>query len=121
MKIGELRPKNRQEMKDAVSLFRGFQYDSFNLPDPRELYGVTDADIEFFKYRDVELQTAINRFMGMDFPAHKIDDLMIVELAGMLQKLGMEEALSEFRKLPRRIRALYRCVGRNHKKNSSGG
>ncbi len=118
MQIGEIRPRNRQELKEAVSLFTG--YEQFDLPDPRKLYGVTDDDIEFFKYHDAELQAAINKFMGMDFPAHKIDDLMIVELAGMLQKLGMDAAVAEFRKLPRRIRALYRCVGRNHKNLSRG-
>lgn len=111
---------NRSEIRTYVDRFKGHSAEGLGIPDPRTTYGVTDADIHFFKYHDAELKAAIDKYTGMDFPVHTIDDFMIVELAGMLERLGAEAGIAEFKKLPRRVRALYRCVCRNHKAKMRG-
>lgn len=96
--------------KDAV-----FNPRDYGIEDPRLKYGITDEDIEYFKYRDKELKKAIDDYTGIDFPVHTINDFLLVEFAGMLQKLGHDGAILEVRKMPRRLRALFRAVARNHK------
>lgn len=109
-------------MRAFVSMFTGFPWENnpkpseFGIRDPREQYGLTDKDIEYFKYRDKEIKEAVDKFTGMDFPVHTIDDFFLVEIAGMVEKLGIDGAVSTAKKWPRRIRALFRAVGRNHKK-----
>lgn len=115
-------PKTREEVREYVARFTGFPGDDDNpkasdygFNDPRIQYGLTDADIHFFKRHDVELKAAIDKYTGMDFPVHTIDDFLIVEFAGMLQKLGADGAIAQVKNLPRRLRALIRAVCRNHK------
>ena len=124
MYIGKLPPKDRAGYKAYLSQFTGFPGDPsnpdpalFGIQDPRKQYGLTDDDINFFKYHDVELKAAIDKYTGMDFPVHTIDDFLIVEFAGMLQKLGADAGIAEIKKLPIRLRALIRAVCRNHKSN----
>ena len=115
-------PSSREEIRSYISSFTAFPDEEgpkpgdYGISDPRLKYGLSDDDINYFKYRDVELKQAIDKYMRMDFPVHTIDDFMIVELAGMLQKLGEEAAITMFKAtVPRRLQALYRAVGRNHK------
>ncbi len=122
MLMVEKPPKERAAFKAYLSMFRGFPGDptnpkpeDFGFQDPRIQYGLTDSDITFFKHHDAELKSAVDRFTGMDFPVDTIDDFLIVEFAGMVQKLGVDGAISEVKKLPRRLRALIRAVCRNHK------
>lgn len=113
--------ESRDGMKAYISQFTGFPKDNtlnpadFGIQDPRTQYGLADADIHYFKYHDIELKEAIDKFTGIDFPLHKIDDFLIVEFAGMVQKLGVDGAVAEAKKMPRRLRALYRAVARNHR------
>ncbi len=122
MLIVEKPPQERAAFKAYLSMFRGFPGDpanpkpeDFGFKDPRIKYGLTDSDIIFFKQHDKELKSAIDKFTGMDFPVDTIDDFLIVEFAGMVQKLGVDGAILEVKKLPRRLRALIRAVCRNHK------
>ena len=122
MLMVEKPPQERGAFKAYIAMFRGFPGDpknpkpeDFGFKDPRIQYGLTDADINFFKLHDKELKSAIDKFTGMDFPVDTIDDFLIVEFAGMVQKLGVEGAILEVKKLPRRLRALIRAVCRNHK------
>lgn len=110
---------NKQEIRSYLGNFYGTEPinpAAYGIKDPREIYGLTDSDIDFFKNGDKELKRAIDTWTGIDFPIQTIDDFMLVELAGMVEKLGVDGAISEFNKLPRRLRALYRAVARNHRK-----
>lgn len=111
---------DRQELKTYIDQFKvltPLDHKKFGVKDPREQYGVTDADLDYFKNGDKELKAAIDKYFGMDFPVHTIDDFLIVELAGMVEVLGPDGAIEEFKRIaPRRLRALYRCVARNHKR-----
>lgn len=123
IKLGEINGKSRQEIRSYISIFtgsNGIDPADFGVEDPRKKYGLKDSDIEYFKNDDVELKSAIDKFMGIDFPLNTIDDFLIVELAGMLEKLGEEGAISEANKWPRRLRALFRCVARNYKRKLRG-
>lgn len=116
---GPIPPKTREDMRSFVDMFKGQDYPKnpeLGIYDPRVRYGLTDADINNFRYHDSEIKEAIDRFTGMDFPLEKIDDVFLVEIAGMVQKLGVGGAVLEANKWPRRVRALYRSVCRNIKK-----
>ena len=121
-------PETREDMKAFVSMFTKFPSEpnqpkpaDYGIIDPRIQYGLTDADIDFFKYRDPEIKAAVDKFTGMDFPVHTIDDFFLAEIAGMVAHFGVDGAVAEGKKvIPRRIRALYRAVCRNHKNNLRG-
>lgn len=119
IKIGEMAGKSRQEIRSFISIFtgsEGINPEDYGIQNPRSQYGLTDSDIEYFKYRDPEIKSAVDKFMKMDFPVHTIDDFLIVEIAGMVAHLGVDGAVSKAREWPRRLRSLMRCVARNHKK-----
>lgn len=121
MQIRQMSGMSRQEMRSYISIFtgsEGLNPSDFGIEDPRTKYGLKDADIEYFKTRDVELKSAVDKFMGIDFPMRTIDDFLIVELAGMVEHLGVEGAIAEAKRWPRRLRALFRCVAKNKKRSN---
>lgn len=78
-------------------------YSPKRVPDPRIAYGLTDDDLDNFR-KDPELIEAVQRFTGRDFPMSQLDDALIVEIAGAVQKLGIGGAIEEFKKiLPREM------------------
>lgn len=78
--------------------------------DPRKEFGLTDDDLDFFRH-DPEIIAAVRQFTGRDFPMDQIDDHLIVKIAGMVQKLGVEGAVAEAnRVLPPQQKALIRGI-----------
>ena len=66
--------------------------------DPRQEFGITDEDLDFFRH-DPELIQAVQLITGRDFPMEQIDDALIVHLAGAVQKLGVQGAVAEAKRI----------------------
>lgn len=78
--------------------------------DPRAEFGLTDDDLDFFRH-DPEIIAAVRQFTGREFPMEQIDDHLLVRIAGMVQKLGVEGAVAEAeRTLPPQQKALIRGI-----------
>lgn len=78
--------------------------------DPRQQYGLTDEDLDYFRH-DPEIIAAVRQFTGRDFPMDQIDDHLLVVLAGMVQKLGVDGAVAEANKLlPHEQKAVIRGI-----------
>lgn len=89
--------------------------------DPRQEYGITDEDLDFFRH-DPEIIAAVRAFTGRDFPMDQIDDALIVQIAGAVHKLGVDGAVSEFKRLiPPRLQAEIRAVAMKQNTPRVGG
>lgn len=78
--------------------------------DPRQEFGLTDDDLDFFRH-DPEIIAAVRQFTGREFPMEQIDDHLLVRIAGMVQKLGVDGAVAEAeRTLPAQQKALIRGI-----------
>lgn len=85
-------------------------YSPRNVEDPRTHYGLTDADLEGFR-KDPELIEAVRLFTGRDFPMEQLDDALMAEIAGAVQKLGVADAVREFKTLiPVELQATIRGI-----------
>ena len=78
--------------------------------DPRQEFGLTDEDLDFFR-NDPEIKQAVQMFTGRDFPMDQIDDHLLVLIAGMVQKLGVQGAVAEGQRLiPDEQKAIIRGI-----------
>lgn len=78
--------------------------------DPREAYGLNDHDLQTFR-KDPELIEAVEKFTGRQYPMSDIDDALIAEIAGAVQKLGVDDAVKEFKRImPRKLIVLIRAI-----------
>lgn len=85
-------------------------YSPKSVPDPRKAYGLTDSDLDNFR-KDPELIEAVKKFTGREFPMSQIDDALIAEIAGAVQKLGIDEAVKEFKRIiPKELIVMIRGI-----------
>lgn len=85
-------------------------YPPKRVEDPRIAYGLTDADLEGFR-KDPELIEAVRKFTGRDFPMSQLDDALIAEIAGAVQKLGIDDAVKEFKNIiPKELQVMIRGI-----------
>lgn len=68
------------------------------IPDPRVKYGLTDEDFEFFR-NDPEVIAVVQAVTGRDFPMEQVDDILLAEIAGAVQKLGVQGAIAEAQRI----------------------
>lgn len=89
--------------------------------DPRAEFGITDDDLDYFRH-DPEIIAAVRQFTGRDFPMDQIDDALVVQIAGAVQKLGVDGAVSEFdRIVPPEIKAQIRGLAMKQRVPRVGG
>lgn len=55
-------------------------------------------DLDYFR-NDPEIIAAVTKFLGRDVDMAKIPDDMLITLAGMVQKLGVDGAIAEVKRL----------------------
>ena len=78
--------------------------------DPNERYGLTPEHIDEFR-KDPEIIEAVRKFTGRDFPMEQIDDVLMIQIAGMVQKLGVDGAVAEAHRIyPPELKAQIRGV-----------
>lgn len=46
--------------------------------------------------KDPEIAAAVSKYMGRPFPMEKVPDEMLIEIAGMVAKLGVDGAVQKF-------------------------
>lgn len=89
--------------------------------DPRKQYGLTDEDLDYFRH-DPEVIAVVQQFTGRDFPMEQIDDALLVQIAGAVQKLGVEGAIAEANRIiPPEMKAQIRGVAMKQRVPRVGG
>lgn len=89
--------------------------------DPREQYGLTDDDLDFFRH-DPEVIAVVQQFTGRDFPMDQVDDALLVQIAGAVHKLGVEGAVAEANRIiPQEMKAQIRGVAMKQRVPRVGG
>ncbi len=61
-------------------------------PQPQAEAPLSTEDMEFFR-NDPEIVAAVSKFMGRTVTLENVPDEMLVQLAGMVQKLGVDGAV----------------------------